>query len=339
MNTNSSSSSFSRRSCAVPVGFAYVYFAWGFTYLGTKFAIVDLPVLLMSGTRFFLAGLFVLLGVAFFDRPDFRRGNLREWSDAARIGILLLVLGIGTGNWTQQYVSSSFCAMVFSALPLWIVLIDWVRPGGRAPARMAAAGLLLGFAGVAVILAPQAGAKTGPAHIGADILLVLASISWAAGAVFSRDLTARGSALLPVARQMIVAGAVLLLTGALHGDFARLNLPAVHPSAWLGFAYLLLIGSTTGYPVYIWLMRTCPSSKVATIPYVNLLMAVLGGWTLGHEVITTRLLTGTGIVVASVAVVLRAKERSSAREPLPLTEEQLPAPGLRADACPAERRS
>jgi drug/metabolite transporter (DMT)-like permease len=229
--------------------------------------------------------------------------------------------------------------MVFSALPLWIIVIDWLRPGGRAPTRMVAAGLLLGFAGVALILAPQRGMHARPTPLGADVLLVLASISWAAGAVLSRQVRSRGSALLPVARQMIVAGAVLLVLGLLHGDLARVHLGTVRPSAWLGFAYLLLIGSATGYPVYIWLMRICPPSKVATIPYANLLVAVAAGWTLGHETLTPRLLAGTGIVVASVAIVLRAKDRSFPRAPVPpLTEEQLPAPGLRATAGPAERR-
>jgi drug/metabolite transporter (DMT)-like permease len=317
--------SFASRSCAVPLAFGYMYVAWGCTYLGTKFAIVDLPVLLMSGTRFLLAGLLLLGGVLVLDRDRFRRGTTREWLDAARIGVLLLVFGIGTGNWTQQYVDSSFCAMVFSALPLWIVVIDWLRPGGRAPTRMVAAGLLLGFAGVALILAPQRAMHDRNASPAMDALLVLASISWAAGAVFSRQVTSRGSALLPVARQMIVAGAVLLTVGLLHGDGAHLHPSQVRASAWLGFAYLLFIGSASGYPVYIWLMRICPPAKVATIPYMNLLVAVGVGWALGHETITPRLLAGTGIVVASVALVLRAQLKPATPDSLPaLTEEPAP---------------
>ena len=236
----------SRPSCAVPLGFAFMYLAWGGTYLGVKFAIVDLPVFLMSGGRFFLAGVLLLAGVALFDRAGFRRGTLREWRDAAGIGVLLLVCGIGTGNWTQQYVSSSFAAMVFSGLPLWIIVIDWLRPGGRAPTRTVAAALLLGFAGISLILAPGPNGSGGPIHLGLDLLLVLASVSWAAGAVFSRHIQARGSALLATARQMIVAGAVLLLVGIIHGDVGRIDFARVRASAWLGFVYLVLIGSLGG---------------------------------------------------------------------------------------------
>jgi drug/metabolite transporter (DMT)-like permease len=342
---NTSSSPVSRASCAVPLGFAFIYLAWGGTYLGTKFAIVDLPVFLMSGARFFLAGAVLLGGVALFDRAGFRRGTLREWRDAAVIGVLLLDFGIGTGNWTQQYVNSSFTAMVFSGLPLWIIVIDWIRPGGRAPTRTVAAGLLLGFAGIGLILAPGAGSgKSGSPGI--DLLLVLASVSWAAGAVFSRHVQARGSALLATARQMIVAGAVLVIAGVIHGDPARVNLAAVRPSAWLGFAYLLLIGSLGGYPVYLWLMRIGPPAKAATIPYINLLVAVFLGWTLGRETITPRLLTGTAIVLVSVAIVLRAKERFHAPgppgerdEPMPLTEEQLPESAPRSGEDPAETQA
>ena len=294
-------------SCALPLGFAYIYLAWGGTYLGVKFAIVDIPVFLMSGGRFFLAGILLLLGIALFDRAGFRRGTLREWKDAAMIGFLLLVFGIGAGNWAQQYVDSSFAAMVFSGLPLWIILVDWLRPGGRAPTRTVAIGLLLGFVGIGVILAPtgHAGGKT--MNLGINILLVLASISWASGAIFSRHLLARGSALLPVARQMIIAGAALMLAGCCEGDLAHLNLEAVHTPAWLGFSYLVVIGSLGGYPIYIWLMRACPPAKAATVPYVNLIVAVFLGWSLGHETITLCLLIGTVIVLSSVAIVLRTR--------------------------------
>ena len=334
MIQSSSSSSFSTRSsCAVPLGFAFMYLAWGGTYLGVKFAIVDLPVFLLSGARFFLAGVLLLAGVVIFDRAEFRRGTLREWRDAAGIGLLLLVFGIGTGNWTQQYVSSSFAAMVFSGLPLWIVVIDWLRPGGRAPTRTVAAGLLLGFAGIAVILAPGTGSGSNPVHVGIGLLLVLASVSWAAGAVFSRHVRARGSALLATARQMIVAGAVLLLAGAIHGDVARLDLVTVRTSAWLGFGYLVVIGSLGGYPVYLWLMRTCPPAKAATIPYINLLVAVFLGWTLGHESITPRLLAGAALVLTSVALVLACEgtrlQSLSVEEPAPLAGESLRTIGSR----------
>jgi len=305
MNPNSSSPS--QSSCALPLGFAFIYFAWGATYLGVKFAIVDFPVFLMSGGRFFLAGILLLAGIAVFDRAGFRLGTLREWKDAAIIGLLLLVFGVGTGNWAQQYVDSSFAAMVFSGLPLWIILVDWIRPGGLAPTRTVALGLLLGFVGIGVILAPhgEIGAKT--TSLAINVLFIVASISWASGAIFSRHHHAEGSRLLPVARQMTVAGGVLLLTGCLHGDLSRLHLTEARLASWLGFAYLVFIGSLAGYPVYIWLMRVCPPAKAATVPYVNLIVAIFLGWSLGHETITARLLIGTAIVLGSVAIVLRTK--------------------------------
>ena len=304
---NPSSLSSNKSSCTLPLAFAFMYVAWGATYLGVKFAIVDIPVLLMSGGRFFLAGFLLFLGVVLFDRSNFRRGTFREWRDAGAIGFILLVLGIGTGNWTQQYVDSSFAAMVFSGLPLWIVLIDWLRPGGIAPSRTVAIGLVMGFVGIGVILMPTGHGEMKTASMGINLLLVLASIAWASGAIWSRHVHAEGSALLPVARQMMVAGVVLLMAGCLHGDLQHLDLKDTSSTAWLGFAYLVLIGSLGGYPVYIWLMKICASAKVATISYVNLLVAIFLGWELGHELISLRLLAGTAIVLGSVAVVLRSK--------------------------------
>jgi drug/metabolite transporter (DMT)-like permease len=295
-----------RSSRAIPFGFAYIYFAWGATYLGVKWALTGLPVFLMSGGRFFLAGVLLLLAVFVADRPGFRRGTLREWLDAAKIGLLLLVFGIGAGNFAQQYIDSSLAAMAFSGLPLWIVLIDWIRPGGRAPTRTVTLGLLLGFIGIGVILSPSGHRTARPLDLGLILLLVMASISWAAGAVFSRLMRpARGSSLLPVARQMVVAGAVLLVAGGLRGDLATVHLAQMRAPAWIGFAYLVLIGSFGGYPVYLWLIRVCPPAKAATVPYVNLIVAVFLGWWLGHETITLRTLIGTAIVLTSVTIVLR----------------------------------
>ncbi len=143
----------------------------------------------------------------------------------------------------------------------------------------------------------------------------------------------------------MVAGLVLRILGALHGDFTHLRLAQVPPSAWVRFFYLLLVGSLGGYPVYLWLMRSCAPSKVATIPYINLLVAVFLGWTLGHEIVTPRLLAGTAIVLASVAIVLRAKEKSHAGPddslslPPSLTEEQLPMSALRENEGRAKTRS
>jgi drug/metabolite transporter (DMT)-like permease len=132
-------------------------------------------------------------------------------------------------------------------------------------------------------------------------------MSWAGGAIWSRHVFAEGSALLPVSRQMMSAGAILIAAGCLHGDVQHLDLADTRLTAWLGFAYLVLIGSLGGYPVYIWLMRICPASKVATISYMNLLVAIFLGWSLGHETITLRWLAGTAIVLGSVAIVLRSK--------------------------------
>ena len=295
-----------RSSRAIPLGFAYIYLAWGGTYLGVKWALTGLPVFLLSGARFFLAGLLLLLAIFVFDRRGFRHGTVREWIDAAKIGLLLLVFGIGAGNFAQQYIDSSLTAMVFSGLPLWIILIDWIRPGGRAPTRLVAFGLLLGFIGIGVILSPS-GHETGrPLNLGLILLLLMASISWALGAVFSRLIPpARGSSLLSVARQMVVAGGVLLTAGGLHGDLSTVRLARMSATAWAGFAYLVLIGSFGGYPVYLWLMRTCPPAKAATVPYANLIVAVFLGWSLGHEAITLRTLIGTVIVLTSVTIVLR----------------------------------
>src|SRR5712692_11319287 len=79
-------------------------------------------------------------------------------------------------------------ALLVASVSLWMVMIDWLRPGGVRPTGRVIAGLILGFSGLAFLVGPSRLAGKGRVDpIGATVLL-LASLSWATGSVFSRRL-------------------------------------------------------------------------------------------------------------------------------------------------------
>ena len=165
-------------------------------------------------------------------------------------------------------------------------------------------GLALGFVGLCVIIKPAASAPDTAMEIWGKLALVFAACSWSAGAIYSRHVHAQGSPLLPMARQMIMGGLVLMLIAATRGDFSRIDVAKISAASWMGFAYLVVFGSLFGFTAYVWLMRVTTPTHVSTVSYVNIVVAVLLGWTVGGEPMTLRMLIGAGIIIGSVVLVL-----------------------------------
>ena len=165
--------------------FAAVYILWGSTFLAIRFAVATLPPFLMAGTRHLMAGavLYPLARLRSGERPS--RAN---WSAATLMGALLLFGGNGGVSWAEQFVPSGVAALLVASVSLWMVLIDWLRPGGARPTGRVIVGLVLGFSGLAFLVGPSRLAGSGRVNPVGATVLVLASLSWATGSVFSRRL-------------------------------------------------------------------------------------------------------------------------------------------------------
>jgi drug/metabolite transporter (DMT)-like permease len=292
----------------ITVAFLYVYVAWGATYLGVHCGLESIPPFLLAGSRFLVAGLLLLGLIRIFQADSFHLGNGKEWSEAALVAVLIPVGGNGLVAWAQVSVPSGLAALLFGSMPLWIIFFDWIRPKGVVPSIQTCVGLGLGLLGVFVLVKPDLGHGWSSLLLLREITLLFAACSWAAGGIYSRHVHARGSALLPMARQMIVGGVVLLLLSLLTGDWRDFSLERVTLVSWLGLIYLIFFGSLLGFTIYVWLLRVSSPARVATISYVNLVVAVLIGCWVLREPITPRLAVGGAIILTSVALVLKKSE-------------------------------
>lgn len=291
----------------ITLAFAYVYVAWGGTYMAVHFALESLPPFLLSGCRFLLAGTILLMLLRLFHSRNFHWGNFREWRDACIVGTMLLVGGNGSVAWAQQYVPTSITALIFGSMPLCIILFDWIRPQGTTPSLRTCLGLAIGFAGLCFLIQPS-GAEPNSRLAGwGKLALVFAACSWSAGAIYSRQVHAKGSPLLPMARQMIAGGVGLVTLSLAHHDWDHLTWAKITAASWLGFGYLVVFGSLFGFTAYVWLMRVSTPTQVSTISYVNLVVAVLLGWTVGREPMTLHSFLGAAIIVGAVMLVLKKK--------------------------------
>lgn len=288
------------------LAFAIVYVVWGSTYLAMRIALETLPPFLMGGLRFLTAGALLAAWVAWRERPGWP--TRAEWVWAALTGALLMVAGNGGVVWAETRVASGAVALLAASLALWMVVLDWLRPGGHRPPALVWAGLALGLAGVGVLVGP--GSLTGGVDpLGATFALG-GSLAWAAGSILARGRGRPASALRGSAMQMLCGGAMLTTLAALHGDLAQAAVPSARSAA--GLAYLVVFGSLVGFTAYVWLLQHAAPARVATYAYVNPLVAVALGWALGGEPVTARVLAAALVIVGAVALITVGRARAAA---------------------------
>ena len=307
---------------AIWAGLIAVYIVWGSTYLAIRFVVETMPPFLAAGVRFLIAGA-VLYGLTRL-RGDKAPVKL-EWRSAAIVGFFLLVGANGGVMWAEQRVASGIAALMVASAPLWMALIDTVRPGGKRPNGWIVAGILIGFAGILVLVGPGQliGVESDVDLLGVGVLL-LAAFLWAVGSLYNRGAKLPDSPLLATGMEMLAGGLGLLLLGTVAGEWARLDLSAISTRSWLGFAYLVVFGSWVGFASYIWLLRVAPTTLVSTYAYVNPLVAILLGSLLAGEELTTQILLATVFILGSV-IIITLKQPVSIKSRT--DEKALPTPG------------
>ncbi len=285
---------------AIWLGMLTIYIAWGSTYLAMRFAIQTIPPFLMAAARFLLAGglLYAWRRLSGEAAP-----TAKQWRSALIVGLFLLLGGNGMVVWAEQRVPSGIAALMVSSAPLWMVLIDGLLHR-RLPTWRVALGILIGLAGIGVLVGPSQ--LTG-IHGDIDLVgagaLTLASLSWAAGSLYSRKADLPQSPFLYNGMEMLCGGAALLLLGTLTGEWGQLQPAAISGPSWLGFAYLVIFGSLIGFSTYTWLLRGAPTALVSTYAYVNPIVAVVIGNLLAQEPLTPRVVLAAVVIIAGVVLI------------------------------------
>jgi drug/metabolite transporter (DMT)-like permease len=284
--------------------FAAVYTVWGSTYLFIRFAVETLPPFLMAGARFAVAGAILYLWARLRGAATATRA---EWRGAAIAGLFLLLGGNGAVVWAEQRVPSGVTALLVATVPIWMVLLEWLRPGGKRPRAGVFVGLALGLAGLALLVGRGAvsGGGEGADLVGAAVLVV-GSILWATGSIYVRHSQHPSSALVSNAVQMLAGGAALLVAGTVVGELGRLDLGAASARSLFSLLYLVIAGSLIGFTAYTYLLQVSTPAKVSTYAYVNPVVAVFLGWAFAGEEITARTLIAAAVILAGVAIITMA---------------------------------
>jgi len=289
---------------------AAVYVIWGSTYLAIRVMVRDVPPLLGAGVRFAVAGAAMLAVLR--ARGVRVRVTRAQLAAAAVVGILLPAGGNGVVTVAERHVPSGLAALLIASVPLWIALLRWTAGRERVAGRTIG-GLLMGFAGLAVLLVP--GARPADATAVGVVLVLIAALSWAIGSFSSPRLPLPRDALVSTAWQMVWGGAVLLLAAVVAGEPGQVDLGGIGWNSWLALAYLIVAGSWVAFTCYAWLLQNAPMSQVATYAYVNPLVAVVLGWAILGETLSPGMLVGAALVVASVVVIVSRESAGREKQP------------------------
>lgn len=329
MVTNSRRSVLQTSTAAIPqsashptlvlLSFAAVYILWGATYYAIRVGIESFPPFLLAGLRHLSVG---LMFYPLFRRVAREKPTMVQWRTCFVTGCLLLTLGNGTVSWAEQTVPSGIAALLVATVSLWMVLVDWLRPGGHRPAPRVMAGFLLGFAGMALLI--------GPKHLGTSerinplgaCVLIGASLAWAIGSIYSRHHPLPQSPLLGVAMQTLSGGSILCLVAIATGETRHFHFAGVTLRSWLALLYLIVLGSALGFSAYVYILKHSTATRVATYAFVNPVVALFLGWFLAAEPLSLRTLLASGVILTAVLLVITAPHKDAVE-----AEEAIPAPG------------
>jgi drug/metabolite transporter (DMT)-like permease len=211
--------------------------------------------------------------------------------------------------WAEQKMPSGIASLIVAVVPLWMVLLDWARRGGRRPTAIVTVGVLLGLAGLAILVNPFAPSTTTVDRLGV-LALLGGSLSWAVGSLYSKHAPHHPKPLVGPAMQMLAGGVGLAIISVVSGELSEFHPGTVSTHSILAVLYLVIFGSLVGYSVYIWLLRVATPSAVSTYAYVNPVVAVFLGWLILSEPLTPRTLLAAAVIVGAVALITRGSGRT-----------------------------
>lgn len=298
----------------VVLAYATVYIVWGSTYFFIQKALSGFPPFLLGSLRFIAAGLLMMGWCLIKGENIFDLSTIKS---AAVSGLLLLFVSNGIVIWVETFLPSAMVAIMVSTTPMWFILLDKPKWGENLGSRSTIIGLLIGFTGVIILFSERVIGAFSSIQNKTELLglamLVIGSMSWAGGSLFSKYKTSNGSVIVKTSWQMFIAGIAFVPCGIVSGDFTDIQWAAIPLDAWLSVLYLIIFGSIIGFSAYVWLLKVQPAAKVSTHAYVNPVVAVLLGIFFANETITSVQILGLVIILGSVLLINLDKYRKESK--------------------------
>ena len=293
----------------VLLAFAIIYFVWGSTFLAIRVGVREVPPFLLAAMRFLVAGL-VLYGWM-LARGE-RSPTEGQWKSAILLAVLIFVVDYGLLFWAEQRVPSGLAAVMLATIPVFMALSEIILLRTQKITPRLALALLIGIAGVAVLVSRSLNVGGAPIDRAGAVALIIAAISWSVASALTRKLPLPASKVMSSGAQMLAGGVLLALTAGVMGEFHNFRPWTVSSTAWLALVYLIVAGSIIAFTAYVWLIHHESPTKVGTYAYVNPVIAVLLGYFFGGEALGLRTILGTMCVLISVIMITSTRANKPA---------------------------
>jgi len=278
-----------------------VYFLWGSTYIGIRYAVESIPPFLMAGSRYLSAGL-ILLAVLFVVRRSLPPVTKKQVLSTAVAGGSLLLGGNGLLSFGEKHLQSGVAALLVATVPL-IMIVESAAVGRRGIARRSLLAIVLGTAGVVILV----GTPGSVIDYTSAAVVFVGAFFWATGSVYLTNADMPDNPILGTALEMTFGGAMVLIVGLASGELGSLHFGSITTTSTLGWLWLVGPGSLLGFTAYTYALKTLPTATVATYAYVNPVVAVILGAALGDQPLSLGLLVGGAAVISAVVVTLAAR--------------------------------
>ncbi|PWT93021.1 MAG: multidrug DMT transporter permease [Acidobacteria bacterium] len=276
---------------------------WGTTYLAIRVAVKALPDALLSGVRFTIAG---GLMMGFFWLRGEKFPPFHQWIHLAVVGLSLIGIGNWLVVWAEKEVPSGPTALLVATTPFWMAAIESLLSRGEAWTSGKVFGLMLGFAGVALLVWPELKGNWNAGYWSGILVLQIASAAWACGSLYSKYKHVDSKPLINASLQMFLGGLFLILIALFRGEFRMIQWQR---DSIVAFIYLVTVGAMIGYVCYIYALAKLPSSTVFLYAYINPVIAVWLGWMILNEKVTVYTFLATAVILAGIWVIRRQPVR------------------------------
>ncbi len=272
------------------------YLVWGSTYLAIKLALASFPPFFQMGTRFLCAGALM------FGWVTLRGGawpTPRQWAHAVVVGSLMLGLGMGLTASAEQHVGSGLVAAFIAVVPTLVCL--WGLLFGQRPGRLEMAGMAVGLAGVLLLVRGASFAGSPQALAG----IAVATLAWSLGSVLSTTRLPLAPGAAGFASEMLCGGLVLMAVSLVLGERPQWPPQPLAAAAWL---YLVVAGSLVAFSAYLYLLRHASPALATSYAFVNPVIALALGVTLGAEAVSPAEWGACAVVLAGVMLIVRGRQ-------------------------------
>lgn len=283
----------------IPISYFCIYFIWGSTYLATDWAFESFPPFFMTSIRFIIAGL-ILFSVSY---KGVKVATSKQLKNAAFFGILILGIGSGGTMWSVLYLDTGMASLIVGCEPLLLVLLSWLLIGQRASFQKLF-GVGLGMLGMYILISQET-ITTSPDAYKGIIAISISIVSWTIGSIYIKSMDLPDSKVANTAVQMLAAGVVLFVVSTVLQEDLSTIPERFTWTAFFSLLYLLFFGSIIAYSAFNYLLLKDDPRKVATVTYINPIIALALGAYLNDEVITNQSAWAATILILGVVFIIR----------------------------------